>query len=233
MDERRFRKLFQEALGEAPTPPDLAVTARRTLARPARRGSVRLLEALAAVAAILLVGAIVGFTLMSHRRPTGPAPAPASTVAASPTATATDTPERACAAGQLALAADGTQGAAGHLFLRLTLTNTSAAPCTLDGFATAQLRASDQTPVPTRVVDRGGQLSNTPAPAKFTLLPAGKSTFQVSWGDVPVGDETCRSASELEIGPPGEAPSPNLRLNNLSITICNAGELDASAVSIA
>jgi hypothetical protein len=230
MDERTFQRLFQQAIGEAPVPPDLNVTARRALRRPARRGPSRLMEVLAAVASILLVGAIVGYNLLSHHRSTGSGTAPGSTTITTPTAIPT-TVMPACTAGRLSLAAAGSEGAAGHLFLNLTLANSSAAPCTVSGFPTAQLFAPDGAAVPTRVVDRGGMLSNTPQPATFVLLPAQKATFQVSWGDVPVQDQPCAQASSLEIGPPGEAPSPALRLSNLSIAICNAGELDVSALS--
>jgi hypothetical protein len=236
MDERRFRGLFHDTVGEAPIPPDLQATARRALRRPVERTPSRLVRALAAMASILLVAAIIGYNLVSHYRPTpagrSAGPSPAASSAPLPSPTPSSTVVQACTANQLTLTPGGTQGAAGHMFAGIKLTNSSALPCTIFGFPTAQLLASDQTQVPTRVVDRGGQLSNTPAPAGFLLSPAHSAEFQVSWGDVPVGNETCRSASTIEIGPPGQAPSATLALTHLSITICNSGELDASALLV-
>ena len=66
MDERRFRALFHSAIGEAPNPPDLQAMARRALSRPIERRASTLLEVLAAVAAMLIVAAIVGYNLVSH-----------------------------------------------------------------------------------------------------------------------------------------------------------------------
>ena len=235
MNERSFRALFHDSIGEAVTPPDLLVTSRRALARPLQSRPWRTIEALAAVATILFAAAIIGYSLVSQQRPTQPGVSPGPSAAATPTVAPTPTPSppgpQACTADQLTLTPGGTQGAAGHMFASATLTNSSSVPCTILGFPSAQLLAPDQSPLPTRVVDQGGQLSNTPAPAMFLLSPGQKAGFQVSWGDVPVGNETCAAAGSIEIGPPGQAPSSHLALTNLRATVCNSGELDTSAIA--
>jgi hypothetical protein len=229
VDENRFRRLFKDAIGEAPVPPDLSAGARRALERPVRRTS-RTPEFLAAVAAVVLIAATLVFNLVSHRAHP-PATAPGSSSVTTPTAIPTAAPLQACTADRLSMAAGRSQGAAGHLFQELNLTNTSAAPCSIDGYPGAQLLSSGGAPVPTRVVDRGGMLANTPPPSSFVLLPGQRAAFQVSWGDVPVGGEACQPASAIEVGPPGEAPNPALELKGLSITICNSGELDATGLA--
>ena len=234
MNERSFRTLFHDVIGEATIPPDLQITSRRALSRPVRHSASRLVEALAGVAAIVLFATIVGYTLLGNHRSNQPSlppvPSAAATPSEAPTATPGPTGPQPCTAAQLTLTPGGTQGAAGHIFASITLTNSSVVSCTISGFPSAQFLAADQTPVPTRVVNQGGQLSNTPTPAKFLLSPEQKAGFQLSWGDVPVGNETCRTARSIEIGPPGQAPSPSLTVTDLSITVCNSGELDASAL---
>jgi len=229
VDENRFRRLFKDAIGEAPVPPDLSAGARRALGRPARPSS-RTPELLAAVAAVVLIAGTLVFNLVSHRaRP--PATAPGSPAVTTPTASPTTAPLHACTADRLSMAAGQSQGAAGHLFQQLILTNTSPGPCSIDGYPDAQLLSSGVAPVPIRVVDRGGMLANTAPPTGFVLLPGRRAVFQVSWGDVPVGGESCQAASAIEVGPPGQAPSPALELKGLSITVCNSGELDTTGLA--
>ena len=72
---------------------------------------------------------------------------------------------------------------------------------------------------------------NLVAPVMFLLAPQQKAGFQVSWGTVNVNGETCRNASGIQFGPPGEAASPALTASNLSIMICNSGELDVSGLA--
>jgi hypothetical protein len=66
MNERRFRTVFHSAIGEVPTPPDLQARARQALGRPVEPRPSRVLQALAAAAAVLLVAGIVAFNLVSH-----------------------------------------------------------------------------------------------------------------------------------------------------------------------
>ena len=233
MNERRFRTLFHQAIGEAATPPDLLAASRRALARPPRSNPWRPVEALAVVASILLAATIIGYGLVSHHRTGQPGAAPGPSAAATPAVAPTPTPSpaapQACTADELTLTPGGTQGAAGHMFVSATLTNSGGVACTLLGFPSAQFLSGDGAPIPTRVVGQGGQLSNTPAPALVLLAPGKGAGFQVSWGDVPVGDGPCASAASIQLGPPGQAPSPRLALTNLRITVCKSGELDASA----
>jgi hypothetical protein len=137
---------------------------------------------------------------------------------------------KACTNSALKLSLAGTQGAAGHIFANLVLTNSTLSPCTIDGFPNAQLYNASGSTVTTRVVDRGGELSSSPAPSKFVLAPSQRAGFTASWGDVNVGTELCKSATSIEIGLPGSAPGSHLRVSGLQIEICNSGELDVSAL---
>src|ERR1700692_3357614 len=73
--------------------------------------------------------------------PQTPSSSPAVTPAPSPSAapTPSSTGVKACATSALKLSLVGTQGAAGHIFANLALTNSSSSSCTLDGFPNGQL----------------------------------------------------------------------------------------------
>lgn len=157
-------------------------------------------------------------------------PQPTATAPSAPPETPSSTGVKACATSALKLSLVGTQGAAGHIFASLVLTNTSSSPCTLDGFPNGQLFNASGASVTTRVVDRGGELSSSPPPSKFVLAPTQRASFTVSWGDANVGTEICKRATTIEIGLPGSAPSVHLRVTGLYIEICNRGELDCSAL---
>jgi len=234
MNEREFQRLFHDTAGEAQVPPDLRFTARRALRRPVER-STGALQALATVASIAVVAAIAGYALLGHHAsppgPAGPVPSSPATATAGPTPSPSPTGHLSCQATGLTAARGGSQGAAGHLFQTLVLTNTGSSPCTMSGYPSAQLVDASQGSLPTRVVDSGGMLGNTPPPSLVTLLPGQAANFQVSWGDVQAGAEACEMASGIQVGPPGEAPSPALAVSGLSMNVCNAGELDVSAVA--
>src|SRR5712691_6557996 len=65
--------------------------------------------------------------------------ATASATADSHTPTPSPTGINPCATSQLSLSLVDTQGALGHHFAHLSLTNASSSPCTLDGYPNAQL----------------------------------------------------------------------------------------------
>ena len=183
-------------------------------------------------------GAVLALTVMLAACGSGPTPqaessvqptAMASATAASPTPTPSQTGIDPCATSQLSLSLVGTEGALGHAFAHLALTNSTSSPCTIDGYPNAQLFNASGQRVSTRVVDRGGELSGFPAPSKFVVAPNQKAGFTASWGTVNVGNETCKSATTIEIGPPGSPPSAHLSVKGLYIDICNSGELDVSA----
>jgi Protein of unknown function (DUF4232) len=196
---------------------------------------------LAAVLVLTACGSAPALQAQTSPQPTATAPStPPETPSSSPAVTPTPTPSaaptpsstgvKACAASALKPSLVGTQGAAGHIFANLALTNSTSSACTLDGFPNAQLFNASGASVTTRVVDRGGELSSSPAPSKFVLAPTQRAGFTASWGDVNVGTEICKSATTIEIGLPGSAPSAHLRVTGLYIDICNSGELDVSAL---
>lgn len=162
----------------------------------------------------------------SSIRPT----APPSATADSPTPTPSQTGINPCATSQLSLSLVGTEGALGHVFAHLALTDLSSSPCTIDGYPTAQLFNASGQSVGTRVVDGGGELSGLPGPSRFVLAPSHMAGFTASWGTVTVGGETCKSFTTIEIGPPGSPPSGHLKVTGRYVDICNSGELDVSAL---
>lgn len=197
-------------------------------------GGVSTSMRVAVLAAVLVLTACGSApALQAHTSPQ-PSTTATSTPSVTPTPTAAPTPTstgvKVCAASAVELSLVGTDGAAGHIFANLALTNSSSAPCTLDGFPTAQLFSASGASVATRVVDRGGELASSPKPSKFVLAPTQRASSTVSWGDVNVGTEICKRATTIEIGLPGSAPSAHLRVTGLYIEICNSGELDVSAL---
>ena len=82
--------------------------------------------------------------------------------------------------------------------------------------------------LPTHVVRNGGFLSGQPGPTLVTLPPGDTATFQVQYGDVPVGPETCVQASRLLVTPPDETASKSVAAS--LGPVCRAGELDVSPV---
>jgi hypothetical protein len=161
------------------------------------------------------------------------APTPQAQSSVQPTTTPSATPSQIgvnpCATSQLSLSLVDTQGALGHVFAHLALTNSSSSPCTIDGYPNAQLFNASGQSMSTRVADGGGQLSGLPGPSKFVLASNQKAGFTASWGTVNVGGETCKSATTIEIGLPGSSPTAHLRITGLYTDICNSGELDVSA----
>jgi hypothetical protein len=154
-----------------------------------------------------------------------------SATADSPAPTPSQTGINPCATAQLTLSLVDTQGALGHVFAHLALTNSTSSPCTIDGYPNAQLFNASGQSVNTRVVDGGGELSGFPGPSKFVLAPNQRAAFTASWGTVTVGSETCKSFTTIEIGPPGSPPTANLKVTSRYIDICNSGELDVSALT--
>lgn len=137
-----------------------------------------------------------------------------------------------CLASQLQIAPLQGNGAAGTIYQTVSLTNTSSATCTLDGYPGMQLLDAQGSSIPTNVV-RGGSPSfptaaaNQP-PATVTLAPQQAAVFSLDYEDVPVGDETsCPTSTKAQITPPNDTASAVV---TLQITACGGGTVHVSPV---
>jgi Protein of unknown function (DUF4232) len=157
-----------------------------------------------------------------------PAPSPSASAARTPVPDPPGGPPR-CHTPQLRVAYAGEQGAAGHVFLTFRMTNATPAMCSLFGFVGMLMLDSSGSELPTRVVRNGGQLTSQPGPSRFDLAGGQAATFTVSYGQVPVGNETrCPEAARLIVTPPDELENVTLEVGGFRLAPCNAGELDVT-----
>lgn len=133
-----------------------------------------------------------------------------------------------CRTSQLGVMPPNATGAAGTIDLSFRLQNTSRQRCTIYGFVGIQMFDAAGRRLPTRVVRNGGFLSGQPGPNLVNLPPGDTATFQVLYGDVPVGSETCVQASRLLVTPPDETASRSVAAG--FGPVCRTGELDVSPV---
>jgi hypothetical protein len=141
-------------------------------------------------------------------------------------------PPRACTSNLLRAEFVDAQGAAGTIFDRLQLVNTSTTTsCTLNGFVSVQMLDASNAPMPTINMPGGGQLGALPGPTAFVLPPGAATQFILAWSDVPVGAETtCASAAHLALTPPGAASPVMLDLPPPTVAPCNSGTVYTSAL---
>lgn len=133
-----------------------------------------------------------------------------------------------CHTAGLSLALQTSEGAAGTIFDTFRFVNNLSVPCTFFGFVGAQMRDSQNNPVPTQVVRGGDFLTNLPGPALFTVPAGGAAAFTLSWSDVPVGNETtCPQATQLAVTPPDEFDP---LIVPVTLAPCNFGTVHVSAV---
>jgi Protein of unknown function (DUF4232) len=133
-----------------------------------------------------------------------------------------------CHTAGLSLAVNGSEGAAGTIFVTFRFTNNLGVSCTFFGFVGAQMLDSQNNPVPTQVIRGGDMLTNLPGPATVTVPAGGAADFTLSWSDVPVGGETtCPQATQLAVIPPNEF-SP--LIVPVTLAPCNFGTVHVSAV---
>jgi hypothetical protein len=162
--------------------------------------------------------------------PPAPATTSAAPTSAAPTsaaATSAAGPAR-CHTADLRAGLGDHQGAAGHLFQVVTLTNTGTAACRIFGFPGMALQDASKNAMTTTVVRNGGQLPST-APGSVALAPGGVASFTVSWSDVPTGSATnCPTSASALVTPPDETDALTVALQ---ATACG-GELDVSPVVI-
>lgn len=201
--------------------------------------------ALVVVGGVVLAACSSGATSASststtiHRSTTTLAPttttAPVTTTSPHGPTTTTDANSAAvptCLASQLSIEPHQGGGAAGTISLTVSMRNTSATACTLQGYPGMQLLNSQGATVPTNVV-RGSFTGNAPAaasqpPSLITLAPGFSATFWLQYEDVPVGNETtCPASSKAQITPPNDTAPALVPLN---ISPCNGGTVHVSPI---
>ncbi len=140
-------------------------------------------------------------------------------------------PSAACATSQVSANYVSGEGAAGTLEATLQLVNTSATPCTLDGYVTVLLLDASSMPLPTNDVPGGGVAGNFAGPSTFVLVPGAASGFAIFWHDVPSGGETsCPTAAAVQVTPPNTMSSELVAGIDGGIAPCEAGTVDVEAL---
>jgi Domain of unknown function (DUF4232) len=113
-----------------------------------------------------------------------------------------------CSPSQIGITAMGTGAGLGHVGVLFTLRNTSSASCRLIGYPGIQLLGSNGHALPTTVVRAvtGAYLFPAVAPHPVALQPGALASFDLQYGDNPVGAqasepyaEACPSATSAEV----------------------------------
>lgn len=141
----------------------------------------------------------------------------------------TPAPGEQCHTAGTRLTVLGSDAGAGNVVGTFGLTNALDVPCTFFGFVGAQLRDSDDNPLPTIVVRNGGPFVGQPEP-ELISVPAGESAqFLVHWTQVPSGTEvSCPASSSLAVILPDEFVPLEVPV---IIRACGGGKLDVAAVT--
>jgi len=143
--------------------------------------------------------------------PTTLAPTTAAPTTAAPTTTAAAGAGAApCTSSDLSVAATQSNGAAGTLTEMFTATNTSAAPCSMNGYPTTAPYGPQ--PQGETVVEGNLALTVVPipstegaigGPAQTVTLAAGhQAVFFIQWSDVPSGTTVCPDADGISFNTP-------------------------------
>jgi hypothetical protein len=111
--------------------------------------------------------------------------------------------------------------------MTFTLSNTSSAECTLQGYPGMELLNAAGSDLPT-VVLRGGGLSFTNlGVTPVTLLPGDMAYFNMGYNDVTTGTTTCSVATQVIITPPNDTTYAVVPVRT-QIQACNGGTLNVS-----
>jgi hypothetical protein len=144
--------------------------------------------------------------------------------------TTSSTAATAPACSHISASAGQSQGAAGTITGVVTVTNTGAMPCTVDGYPTMGLYSGSGAPLTVTMVN-GLTLSVSPqasAPASsVTIAPSSTAQFAYQFSDVPVGAETsCPTSEQATTTMPGTSTSSGYFA--LSIDPCGNGTIRVS-----
>ena len=138
-----------------------------------------------------------------------PSLGPGPTLRVLPAAPAASASWPQCSPSQIGITATGTGAGLGHVGVLFTLRNTSSASCRLDGYPDLQLLGSNGQALPTTVVRAGATgayLFPAVAPHRVALPPAAAASFDLQYGDNPVGAQAnepyaqaCPSATSAQV----------------------------------
>ena len=124
------------------------------------------------------------------------------------------------------------QGAAGTITGTVTVTNTGAATCTVNGYPTLALYSGSGAPLTVTMVN-GLSVDVSPqadaAPTTVTIAAGGKAQFAYQFSDVPVGNETSCPTSETASAtlPGSSTPTPQFAL---AVDPCGNGTIRVSPI---
>jgi hypothetical protein len=187
------------------------------LVRRARFRMARNSAAVAAVVLVLVAGAFTGYRAFagSGAQPAGqptappavhpthsPSSPPAHSPSPSPSHSPTGSPAAArCTVGHLQVAVAQSVGAAGSIQVTISMRNTGATTCTLQGYPGMALLAGG-TVIHTDVV-RGSSNVVPPIHVRLVTLAAGSvASYLFGYSDVPTNGQSCPSSDGLEVTPP-------------------------------
>lgn len=148
------------------------------------------------------------------------------------TTTSTSSPAASSACSHITGSPGQGQGAAGTITGVITVTNTGASPCTVDGYPTVALFSGSGAPLTVTMVNGLSVTLSTAAnapPSSVVVAPSSTAQFAYQFSDVPVGPETsCPTSESASVTMPG-APtaSPTFQL---AIGPCGNGTIRVSPV---
>lgn len=186
------------------------------------------------VAATVLVGAValaIGFGGgWIARRDTSPTSTSTSTTSTSSTSTSTTAvPLARCTGADLSGTLQPSQGAAGTVTAVLVVTNSSAAPCFVDGYPQLQLLNANMGRITTSTDDGGLTGASGAAaapPRRLRVAPGGQVSVELQYSDVPVGNEqVCATSASIDVYPPGSTVPFNV---TGAISPCDYGAVHVS-----
>ena len=143
-----------------------------------------------------------------------------------------DSPPPSTACNHIAGSSGQGQGAAGTITGVITVTNTGASPCTVDGYPTVALFSGSGAPLTVTMVNGLSVTLSTAAnapPSSVVVAPSSTAQFAYQYSDVPVGSETsCPTSESASVTMPGATTaSPTFQL---AIGPCGNGTIHVSPV---
>jgi hypothetical protein len=146
--------------------------------------------------------------------------------------TTTSTAAAAAGCNHITASPGQSEGAAGTITGVVTVTNTSTATCTVDGYPTMALFSGSGAPITVTMVNGLSVTLTPPAnapPSSVAIAPSSTAQFAYQYSDVPVGAETsCPTSEQASVTMPGATTSsPTFAL---AIGPCGNGTIRVSPV---
>ncbi|GAA3652318.1 uncharacterized protein DUF4232 [Lentzea atacamensis] len=132
-----------------------------------------------------------------------------------------------CDASVLKGAVEPTDAGAGNRYGKFVVTNSSTAPCTLNGYSGFQLQTAGGAAVPTKLERKAD-----PGPKAISLAPGAKAVANLHWSIVPAGDEPVDKPCEPEATQVAAIPPDETAPLSVPWTygpVCSGGRIEISA----